>query len=251
MLLIAGGVGITPVMSILRFLTDRVWDGDIYFLIVSRTEQDLIFRDEIRGLKERFPRLHLCETLTRSDENAAWDGKRGRISEALLSRFVPELIRTPVYLCGPNEMMDATCDLLKSLGVPESLIHTEAFSDKKSASLSSTALADDVPAPEEVHQPRSGMLDSKLDGRVATIRFARSNIQSEIDPDTTILEAAEAVSIALPFECRSGICGQCKTRLIDGSVKMDSDDALSSADRAAGLILACQAHALTPVTIDA
>ena len=111
-LLIAGGVGITPVMSIARYLTDRAWSGEIYFLIVAKTEQDLIFRDEIELLKQRFPRLHVCVTLTRCDAHSMWTGTRGRLTGSLLQRFVPGLTQVPVYLCGPNEMMDTTRDLL-------------------------------------------------------------------------------------------------------------------------------------------
>ena len=66
-LLIAGGVGITPLMSIVRYLTDHSWDGDIFFLVVAKSERDLIFRDELALLQKRCPRLHVCPTLTRSD----------------------------------------------------------------------------------------------------------------------------------------------------------------------------------------
>ena len=66
-----------------------------------------------------------------------------------------------------------------------------------------------------------------------------------------MLEAAEDAGVDIPFECRSGICGQCKTPLVSGRVTMDVQDALSAADRARGLILACQARALQPIEIDA
>ena len=130
-LLIAGGVGITPVMSILRYLTDRAWNGEIYFLIVNKTEQDLIFHHEIEWLKSRFPRLKVCVTLTRCAPDSMWSGERGRATEALLRDFVPDLMRLPVYLCGPDEMMDATKDLLLSMGLPEDQIKTEAFGSNK------------------------------------------------------------------------------------------------------------------------
>jgi ferredoxin len=67
----------------------------------------------------------------------------------------------------------------------------------------------------------------------------------------TILEAAEALSIEIPSECRSGFCGQCKTKLRDGVVQMDCEDALSAAEKASGFILACQARPKSDVNIDA
>ena len=62
-----------------------------------------------------------------------WKGDRGRVTESLLKRFVPDLDRQPVYLCGPNEMMEATRSLLLGLGVPNSRIKTENFGLKKEA----------------------------------------------------------------------------------------------------------------------
>jgi ferredoxin len=66
-----------------------------------------------------------------------------------------------------------------------------------------------------------------------------------------VLEVAEECGVAIPFECRSGICGQCKTKLVSGKVAMDVQDALTPSDRAKGLILACQARAARDTVIDA
>ena len=143
---IAGGVGITPVMSILRYLTDRARTGNIHFLIIAKTEQSLIFRDELRWLQSRYPDLYVCVTFTRPDSNTMWTGDRGRATAELFSRFNPSPTQLPVYLCGPNEMMDATTELLITLGVPSTKIHTEAFAGKKSSvsnSAGETASASD------------------------------------------------------------------------------------------------------------
>jgi ferredoxin len=66
-----------------------------------------------------------------------------------------------------------------------------------------------------------------------------------------VLEAAENCGVEIPFECRSGICGQCKTPLLVGRVTMEVQDALTAADRLKGLILACQARAVRDVEVDA
>jgi ferredoxin len=89
-----------------------------------------------------------------------------------------------------------------------------------------------------------------LDGNYSVL-FERSNISVDIDASSTVLEAAELCDVQLPFECRSGVCGQCKTRLLKGSVRMDSYDALSNADRKAGWILACQSHPQSNVVVEA
>lgn len=250
--LIAGGVGITPVMSILRYLTDRAWTGNIHFLIVAKTEQDLIFRDELQWLQSRYPNLHICVTLTRPDSNTMWTGGRGRATAELFNRFVPDLTQLPVYLCGPNEMMDATTELLITLGVPSTKIHTEAFVGKKSSVSNgegeTASASDSAPTTSRATPPTITMPPAK--GGTATIRFSRSGSSTQVDADTTILEAAESVSIEIPYECRSGICGQCKTRLLEGIVQMDCEDALSATEKAAGFILACQARPQSHVVVD-
>lgn len=250
-LLIAGGVGITPVMSIARYLTDRAWSGDIYFLIVAKTEQDLIFHDEIEMLKKRFPRLHVCVTLTRCDADSQWTGARGRITATLLEQFVPGLTQVPVYLCGPNEMMDATRNLLRSVGLPDSQIQTEAFAGRKSVAGPADAPPEALEAVASHGKQIADHLLPPAKTKIRTIRFARSSFEAEFPDDTTILDAAEAVSVALQYECRSGICGQCKIRLIEGTVQMDCDDALSASDKVNRLILACQASPRSNVVVDA
>ncbi len=254
--LVAGGVGITPVMSILRYLTDRAWMGNIHFLIVAKTEQDLIFRDEIRWLQSRHPNLHICTTLTRPDSSGMWTGDRGRPTGELFTRFVPNLTQLPVYLCGPNEMMDATTELLVSLGVPSSKIYTEAFAGKKSGTsndatveANTTPIANSAVMKSPATPPVMPMQPAA--GSTATIRFSRSGSSTQVDADTTILEAAESASVEIPYECRSGICGQCKTKLTSGRVAMDCEDALTAAEKSAGFILACQARPLSDVVVDA
>lgn len=251
--LIAGGVGITPVISILRYLTDRAWKGAIHFLIVAKTEQDLIFRDELRWLQSRHPNLHVCITLTRTEPQSMWTGNRGRATAELMTRVIPNLAQLPVYLCGPNEMMDATTELLLQLGVPSSQIHTEAFSGKKS--LPVNAETGTVPPVESapVISPATltAMTKQTAKSGMATIRFSRSGHSTQVDADMTILEASEKLSIEIPNECRSGICGQCKTRLLDGTVQMDCEDALSAAEKTSGIVLACQARPQSDVSVEA
>lgn len=241
-LLIAGGVGITPLMSIVRYLTDRSWNGDIYFLVVAKSELDLIFKDELALLQGRFNRLHVCTTLTRSKPGDDWRGEQGRASESLLKKLMPNYINTPVYLCGPDEMMAATRTMLLGAGVVESLIHTEAFvspaGKSQMESMEATARSPDLHSwPGESETRR--------------VQFKTSNNDCDVSCDMSILEAAEQLSIELPFECRSGICGQCKVRLLSGTVTMETQDAISPAERKLGLILACQAYPTSDVVIEA
>ena len=71
------------------------------------------------------------------------------------------------------------------------------------------------------------------------------------DSNDTVLDLAESADVSIESDCRSGICGQCKVKLIRGEVTMDCEDALSNSDKAAGLILACQANAKSNLIVDA
>jgi ferredoxin-NADP reductase/DMSO/TMAO reductase YedYZ heme-binding membrane subunit len=227
--LIAGGIGITPMMSVVRSLTDRGWKGDLYLIFSVRLVKDVVFADELAYLRARFPNLHLKLTVS-GDPDTAWDGARGHVTREMIAGFVPDLKRGPIMLCGPDKMMTAMREILVGVGVPDGEIHQEAF-------ISTPPLE---PTAEEPVEP----------GVAANITFRRAGKTAE-STELTVLEAAEDCGIALPFECRSGICGQCKTKLISGKVAMEVQDALTPADRSKGLILACQARAARDIEVDA
>jgi ferredoxin-NADP reductase len=235
--LIAGGIGVTPMISVVRSLTDRGWQGEIYLLLSVSRVCDLVFGDELEYLRARFPNLHLLVTIS-SDPDAEWTGARGRITRELIEGFVPGLRNGPIMLCGPNPMMDQTRRVLVAMGVPDAEIEQEAF-------VSPRRIAGHEPA-----APMEGEEEVEAGGP-RTVRFERAGQSVEMLPGVTVLEAADDADVVLPHECRSGICGQCKTRLLSGRVAMDAQDALTAADRANGLILACQARAVDDLVVDA
>jgi ferredoxin-NADP reductase len=208
----------------------------MYLVFSVRKRNDIIFEQELAQLQARYPNLHVTITLT-NDPDAAWDGARGQIDEALLRTAVPDLTRGPVMLCGPDPMMGAMRRLLVGMGVPDAEIHQEEFSAPAPVSMAEAAAAEEVALP--------------VDGQVPNVTFAKSERTTEAPAELTVLEVAEECGIAIPFECRSGICGQCKTKLVSGKVQMEVQDALTPVDRARGLILACQARAAKDLVIDA
>jgi glycine betaine catabolism B len=223
--LVAGGIGITPMMSVVRSLTDRGWPGQIYLLFSVRHDKDVVFREELAYLRSRFPNLHV--------EIVETSG-RGHITREILEGFVPGLRSGPVMLCGPDRMMTAMRELLVGMGVPDVEIHQEAF-------ISPKAVADEaVDAAAEV-------IDESAE---RSVTFSRGGQRIGVSNGLTVLECAEEAGIEMPFECRSGICGQCKCKLVSGRVVMESQDALTSGDRAKGLILACQARPVNDVVVD-
>jgi ferredoxin-NADP reductase/DMSO/TMAO reductase YedYZ heme-binding membrane subunit len=246
--LIAGGVGITPLMSKIRYLTDRAWPGEIHLVFCVRTEADIIFREELEYLQKRHPNLHVTVTLSRA-ENDKWVGERGRISREMLARIVPDLAAQPVHFCGPEEMNQSIRQILRESGMPDEQIKFESFSapNRVETSLPSASVEPDRPAATETPPPlRRG---TEVEG-AATLVFARSGRSAAVPAEKTVLDAAEELGLSIDYDCRAGICGTCKIRLLSGRVRMDSEDALTPADRNEGLILACQARCVDEVTVE-
>jgi ferredoxin-NADP reductase len=236
-LLIAGGIGITPMMSVLRSLTDRGWDGQIDLLFSVRAVRDVAFRDELAYLQSRFSNLR-TRILVAADPDTPWDGPRGQITRDVIAECAPDRTGCRVLLCGPPPMMTAMRQILVGMGVPDADVHQEAFVSRPP--VEERPAADDATTDEP-----------DPDGAIANVVFQRSGHTAELPAELTVLEAAEDAGVSIPFECRSGVCGQCKTKLVAGRVRMDVQDALTSTDRAKGLILACQARAFRDIAVDA
>ncbi len=226
--LLAGGVGITPMMSVVRSLTDRSWAGDIFLLFSVRKPEDVIFQAELEHLQRRFPNLHV-EIVVSS--------QRGHVTREVIEAHVPGLKGGPIMMCGPGPMMVAMRALLIEMGIPDAEIHEEEF-------VSPPTPAPGEPEPAEEELPAAN-------GVAPNVLFERSGKSTEVPRELTVLEAAEECGVEIPFECRSGICGQCKTRIISGKVVMEVQDALTGADRAKGIVLACQARAAQDLVVDA
>jgi ferredoxin-NADP reductase/DMSO/TMAO reductase YedYZ heme-binding membrane subunit len=233
-LLLAGGVGITPVMAILRDLTDKNWPGQIDLLFSVKTPDEIIFNNELQSLAQKHKNLHLHITITR-DAPATWTGPRGRISNDLLQQLVPDFTTRPTFICGPTEMATAVKSQLLSAGTPESRIKLESFTP-------AAAVQSDNGAAPESEIPSDNL---------PTVTFAQSNKSAPLPPKKSLLDLAESLHIPIDYDCRSGICGRCRTKLLAGQVTMPVNDALTDADLAEGYILACQAHCKDPITLDA
>ncbi len=123
--LIAGGVGITPIMSITRTLADRGDQRPRYLFVCNRDWDSVTFREEL----DEHASLPNCEVVhVLSDPDEAWAGERGHLSAELLRRHLPQgYERLQYFTCGPNAMMDAAETALADLGVARSRVHSERF----------------------------------------------------------------------------------------------------------------------------
>lgn len=226
--LIGGGVGITPMMSAVRYLTETNWLGKVYLVLCFRAPRDFIFRKELAELEARNANLKLTVTMS-SPGDEPWSGAVGRIDAALLASAVPDVATRRAHICGPPSMMDAIKAALVGLGVPEAQIKTEAFGTVK-------------------RDPTvKGDASTEIAGKVF---FQASDTTVPVPVGATILDAADEVGVFIDNACRSGTCGSCRVKLVSGSVRMAVEDALTKEDKADGYILACQAKIRGDVKID-
>jgi ferredoxin-NADP reductase len=125
--LIGGGVGITPLRSMVLSLQER---GDVRPVVLfygARDEDDLTFDEELTALDAQLPNLTVVRVLSQPSEG--WTGERGYITADVLRRHLPErlLAHFQYFICGPGVLMDAMEAVLPALGVPVDRVHTERF----------------------------------------------------------------------------------------------------------------------------
>jgi len=123
---IAGGIGITPLMSMIRHMRSSGADRDVLLIYGNRTEADIVFRDELSTLEASGrPRLRVVHVLSRP--SGSWEGETGRIDRERIARLCGEVIGKGFYVCGPRAMMRDVLRALRAVGVPRSRIHYEHF----------------------------------------------------------------------------------------------------------------------------
>jgi len=123
--LIAGGTGIAPLMSMIRYITERKLPVKMTLLFSNKTPADIVFYKELRDMESHNPLLRCVFTITRP-EGYSWQGPTGRISQELIERCVPNR-QALFYICGPTPMIQSCVLLLKAVGVDPSRIRLEKW----------------------------------------------------------------------------------------------------------------------------
>lgn len=270
---IGGGVGLTPMMSATRYLTDRSWKGDIYFFLSCKNENSIIFREELLYLGKRYPNLHIYFVLSQQQGEAKVDFIPGHITKEVISERVPDIASRMVHICGPKPMMDAVKQMMDELKVPKENVMQEVFSGAPPIAKTPPPATDapiKPPDGKETEQPAStedGKAAVPENGQSAApeaekavapeeskggiVTFAKSSKTAVLTADKTVLEASEEVGVNIDYSCRVGTCGVCISKLLSGNVTMAVQDALTEADKQQNMILVCQAKATEDISVDA
>ncbi len=226
--LLAGGIGVTPLMSIVRHAVAVEPTRPVTLVYSAHNESDFAFRDELGSLARRHPQLRVL--FTSSVAGSDPEVRHGRIDERLLRASIPELAHSIAYVCGPGPMIDAMKALLAAVGIPADRIRHEVFAAAVAAS-SGLASADASAKPAAGNPSTARALHHRM-------RCSQSRTEIAIQDGQTLLDAAEAQGVPIDSLCRSGVCGTCRLQVTDGDVACQSST-LDEDDVRRGFVLAC------------
>lgn len=125
--LVAGGIGITPLKGMIEYATDKGLSIPMTLLYSNRDEQEIAFRKELEELAHQNPRLRILHTLTRPEASSGWRGRTGRIDSKLLAEARGEHPDAFYYVCGKPEMVVGVARALLALGIPRDRVLSEQF----------------------------------------------------------------------------------------------------------------------------
>lgn len=241
LLLLSGGVGITPLMSMTRWLFDTNGNVDLVFVHSARTPRDIIYRHELNHMFSRIPEFQLNIICERGAEVVEpWDGYRGQLNARMLELMAPDFLEREVFCCGPTPYMSAVRRMLEAGGFDMRHYHEESFGA----------------TPAEVTQDvialaRDAAEADKADaGPTLLVEFAESGRAARVAPGETVHAAAARVGLHIPKACGMGICGTCRVALKSGEVDMEHNGGITDEDVAEGYILSCCSKPKGDVVID-
>lgn len=220
---IAGGSGITPIMSLCETLLAREPQSTIQLLYGNRAWDEVIFRDRLQALAQKHPNLLVHHVLEEADQG--FEGAVGRLDKSMIKNHCVGKEQSLFYVCGPGPMLEGALEALQELGVPESRVKVEHFVSR--------------------HKPSADLPQSSFQ-----ISYARSGRQIKPDQVTSILQAGLDQGMPLQHSCTMGGCAACKCKLLKGEVVMEEPNTLSAQEREAGYILSCVAYPTTDVEVD-
>ena len=230
---IAGGSGITPILSIMKTVLGREPHARFTLIYGNRALKSTMFKEEIEDLKNKYlSRLVLHHVF--SDEHTDAPLNHGLMNRDKIAEFLRILVPAQridhAFVCGPYQMNDEAEAALLAAGVNEERIHIERFGIAPQAAQAVGAV---------IHQAQPG------DAEIAKVTIIRDGLRREIEfrkDQPSILDAASAAGLEVPFSCTSGVCGTCRAKLIEGSVRMERNFALDKKEVEAGFVLSCQSH---------
>ncbi|MCL1056948.1 hybrid-cluster NAD(P)-dependent oxidoreductase [Shewanella gelidimarina] len=234
-LFLSAGCGITPMYSMSRWLADTQISPDVCFLHSAKSTQDLIFKDSLEQIAERSHQFRLNYILENVDAEpcAHVDAQAGRLSADNLQRLVPDFQSRTVFVCGPEPYMAAVKALLESLNFNMAQFNQESFGSFK-GDLGELAAAKESASSDDA----SGFM-LRVGDKTRSLTSGQ-----------TILDGVEAEGLPIIAACRSGVCGACKCKVVEGETESSSQMSLTPDEIAQGYVLACSTKLKSNVTLE-
>jgi NADH oxidoreductase Hcr len=227
LLLLSGGSGITPMLSISRALLDLHADCQIHFVHSARHAGDLIARQQLLHWAQLHPNFHLTLLLEQASSDLACI--EGRLNAEHLATLTVPLSDYAIFLCGPGGYMSAVRSLLGEPTYQDIALYQEDFSPSTTPES----------APHAGTSPQGATANVGLSAPGFSLSVPAFGHQSHIGADETLLAALEREGLPIIGACRAGVCGSCKCKLEQGEVASGPQLALSTEQMAAGYVLAC------------
>lgn len=229
LVLIAGGSGITPFMSMVRHFSQIGFPAPVQLLHASRSIDDVLFGDELAALAAEHDAFGALSIVSRPPKG--YRGPAGHIDAARIAAEVGDVAGRSFFVCGPPSMIESVVGALASLDVPRHALRRESYGPPRDVT-ASPGWPGDVAAGDEFEvEVRGG-------GRF------------DVRADEPLLNALERAGLALPSVCRTGECAECRVRVVAGRAWSLPDAGLREADAAQGFVHACVAYATSDLRVD-
>jgi len=238
-LLLSGGSGITPLMSMLRTFHDLGIEEDIIFVHAARTPDDIIFRTECAAIARYSPSVKLAHICENDGPMSPATGYRGRISKNLLSLIAPDFLEREVFVCGPPGFMATARTILRERHFDMARYHEESFD-----------FSTPSPATPEIAEADLTPTTRGPKGKVYRIEFSKSRRVVDCPETMTVLDAARQAGLRLPSSCTKGVCGTCKSRLTSGSVTLEHGGGIRQKEIDAGMRLLCCSRPTSDIVVE-
>jgi len=248
LLMIAGGSGITPLMSMLRWLSDTASDVDVVFLNFVRSPDDVIFETELLQTSSRMgDRLRLGTIPGRVNRGQRWNGPVGPFSAETVRFYAPDYAQREVFVCGPAPFMDKVKSTLSAFGFPAKRYHQESFGGGAPAKPAATPAA---PAPAFSPDARVAIVDGAVMSATPAVPDAPSPFESKAPAAAAPAAPAPAAPAAAPaprpapVAAPSGANGSQIVFAKSGkTVKCSHDDVILDVAEANGIAIESQCRA--------